>query len=171
QQINSGARANVKWEDTWRLAKPRQDVHLVAIAEGPGVAAPYWPTARPYQPTSIEFTPYVLAVSGAVFVDADGSGRFESAHEYARREISAADGDVRSLATKLGAYDGAVAVQAASLLRGQSGEDFEARIRSMLQIAPAHVARGLSTYLDAWKAVVPGSKPQQLRASPAAGTR
>ena len=155
-QIGSGAKANVKWEGTWRLANPRHDLHLVAIAEGPGITAPYWPTAKPYQPTSIEFTPYVLAVSGALFVDADGSGRFESAHEYARREISAANGDVRSLATKLGAYDRAVAVQAASLLRAQSGEDFEARIRSMMQIASAHVARGLSAYLDAWKATARG---------------
>jgi hypothetical protein len=72
--IDGGAKAGVKWAATWRLPAPRHDVHLVAIATGPGVTAPYWPTAKPYQPTSADFTPYVLGLSGAVFVDADGSG-------------------------------------------------------------------------------------------------
>jgi hypothetical protein len=34
-------------------------------------------------------------MSGAVFVDADGSGRFESARAYARREVAAAHDDRR----------------------------------------------------------------------------
>jgi hypothetical protein len=66
----------VKWHATWRIPAPATDAHLVAIATGPGVTAPFWPTAKPYQPTSIEFTPYVLGVSGAVFVDTDANGRF-----------------------------------------------------------------------------------------------
>jgi hypothetical protein len=150
EEIRTGSNAGVKWEATWRLPKPAHDVHLVAIASGPGIAAPYWPTAKPYQPTSIEFTPYVLGLSGAVFVDADGSGKFESAFEYARREVSAADG-VRPLATRLGSYDIAVAAQAASLLRAQDPAAFEARVRSLIQGAPSHVAKGLMAYLDAWK--------------------
>ena len=69
---------------------PAHDVHLVAVATGPGVTAPHWPTAKPYQPTSPNFTPYVLGVSGAVFVDVDGSGAFDSALTYARREVAPA---------------------------------------------------------------------------------
>jgi hypothetical protein len=125
-------------------------VHLVAIADGPGIAAPYWPTAKPYQPTSTEFTPYVLGLSGAVFVDADGSGKFESALEYARRELSAVTA-ARPLLERLGSYDTAVATQAASLLRAEDPATFEARIRSMIKGAPAHVANGFTAYLDAWK--------------------
>lgn len=151
EEIRDGANPGVKWEATWRLPSPPHDVHLVAIASGPGVTAPYWPTAKPYQPTSIEFTPYVLGVSGAVFVDADGSGRFESAHEYARREMSVAQGDVRALATKLGAYDTAVAIQAASLLRAQDPSRFDARIGSLIAAAPPHVASGFRRYRDEWK--------------------
>ena len=79
EAIPDGTNAGLKWEATWRLAAPAHDVHLVAVATGPGVTAPYWPTAKPYQPTSTTFTPYVLGMSGAVFVDADGSGTFESA--------------------------------------------------------------------------------------------
>ena len=79
EKIATGTKAGVKWEGAWRLPRPAHDVHLVAIATGPGIDAPYWRTAKPYQPTSIEFTSYVLGVSGAVFVDADGSRAFESA--------------------------------------------------------------------------------------------
>jgi hypothetical protein len=125
-------------------------VHLVAIADGPGIAAPYWPTAKPYQPTSTEFTPYVLGMSGAVFVDADGSGKFESAFEYARRELSGVNGGP-ALVERLGSYDAAVAMQAASLLRTQDPGGFDVRIRSMLREAPSHVANGFTAYLAAWK--------------------
>jgi hypothetical protein len=150
EEIETGTNAGLKWTATWRLPKPAHDVHLVAIASGPGIAAPYWRTAKPYQPTSVEFVPYVLGLSGAVFVDADGSGKFESAFEYARREVSA-PADVRPLVTRLGSYDTAVATQAASLLRVQDPAGFEATVRSMIQAAPSHVAEGLTAYLDAWK--------------------
>jgi hypothetical protein len=148
--IPTGTSAGVKWDATWRVARPAHDVHLVAIADGPGIAAPYWPTAKPYQPTSPEFTPYVLGLSGAVFVDADGSGQFESAFEYARREVSAVNA-ARPLLQRLGSYDTAVAIQAASLLRTQDPATFETRIRSMIEGAPSHVANGFTAYLDAWK--------------------
>jgi hypothetical protein len=149
--IAAGTSGGVKYERVWRITKPPHDVHLVAVATGPGVRSPYWPTAKPYQPASIEFTPYVLGLSGALFVDADGSGRFESAHEYARREVSAANGEVRALATKLASYDTAVAIQAASVLRAQDPAGFEARVHSVIQAAPPHVADGFRRYLDEWK--------------------
>jgi hypothetical protein len=149
-RIAAGTNAGVKWDATWRLPRPAHDVHLVAIADGPGIVAPYWPTAKPYQPTSTEFTPYVLGVSGAVFVDADGSGKFESAFEYARRELSAVNG-AQALVEKLASYDAAVAMQAASLWRTQEPAGFEAKIRSLIPGASSHVANAFTAYLDAWK--------------------
>jgi hypothetical protein len=150
EKIGTGSKAGIKWEGTWRVPGPRHDVHLVAVATGPGISAPYWPTAKPYQPTSIEFTPYVLGLSGAVFVDADGSGVFESAFEYARREVSSG-ADARPLATRLASYDSAVATQAASLMRASDPNAFDATVRSMIQQAAPHVARGLTAYLEAWR--------------------
>jgi hypothetical protein len=150
EEIQSGTEAGVKWEAAWRLPRPSHDVYLVAIAQGPGVTAPYWPSAKPYQPTSIDFTPYVMGISGPVFVDADGSKTFESALEYARREVSASDGR-RPLEIRLGSYDSAVSTQAASLLRAQDPSGFEQRVRSMIKVAPAQVANGLTAYLNAWK--------------------
>src|SRR4029453_1276386 len=75
--------AGVKWQGTWRLPRPRHDVHLVAVALGPGVSGLYWPTAKPYQPTGPDWTPYVLGLSGAIGLDADGDGKQTAAHEYA----------------------------------------------------------------------------------------
>lgn len=150
ERIEDGRRPGVKWEGTWRLPMPSHDAHLVAIASGPGVTAPYWPTAKPYQPTAPEFTPYVLGLTGAVFVDADGSGKFESAFEYARREVSAAK-DAEEIVARLRAYDGAVAVQAASLLRAQAPAEFDAKVQAMAKRAPAHVGSGFTAYLDAWR--------------------
>ena len=150
EAIPDGTDAGVKWDATWRLAAPSHDVHVVAVATGPGVTAPYWPTAKPYQPTSTHFTPYVLGVSGAVFVDGDGSGTFESAVAYARREL-AATSDSTALAARLDRYDVAVATQAASLLRARDPAGFEAAIGAMLEHAPAQVASGLRAYLDAWR--------------------
>ena len=151
EAIAAGTKAGVKWEATWRLPTPPHDAYLVAIATGPGLTAPYWPTAKPYQPTSTDFTPYVLGMSGAVFVDADGNGRFDSALVYARREL-AGSGDDRPLTARLARYDAAVATQAASLLRAQDSVGFEATIRSMIQQASPDVASGFQAYLDAWKA-------------------
>ena len=69
------------------IRKPKHDVWLVAVATGPGIDKPYWPTANPYQPASPEWRSYVLGVTGAVRVDADGSGKFESAFDYAERIV------------------------------------------------------------------------------------
>jgi hypothetical protein len=150
EAIENGTEAGLKWEGTWRLPKPSHDVHLVAIATGPGVRAAYWPTAKPYQPTSIEFRPYVLGMSGALFVDADRTGTFESAFDYARREVSAGK-DLRELVARLRPYDGAVALQAASLVRAQAPGAFEQNVRSMIPTAASHVAAALQAYLEAWK--------------------
>jgi hypothetical protein len=148
--IADGTKAGLKWEATWRLPAPSHDMHLVAVATGPGIAAAFWPTAKPYQPTSPEFTSYILGMSGAVFVDGDGSGAFDSAAAYARREVDAAP-DPRALATRLGRYDAAVATQAASLLRARDPAGFETAIGTMLADASPQVATGLRAYLEAWR--------------------
>ncbi|MEO5820998.1 MAG: CehA/McbA family metallohydrolase [Vicinamibacteraceae bacterium] len=163
QAIADGTAPGLKFETTWRLPAPGHDVHLVAVATGPGIADPFWPTAKPYQPTSIAFTPYVLGVSGAVFVDADGSGRFDSASAYARQALSGVS-RTQPLVRRLARYDAAVATQAASLLRAQDPGHFEATLRAMIGEAPPHVASGLRAYLDAWNASGRDNDvPRQLR--------
>ena len=158
--------APVKWQGRWSLPRPKHDVYLVAVATGPGVSAPYWPAAKPFQPTSSHFESYVLGVTGAVFVDADGNGRFDSAFDYASRLVAdAAQGDVSQLSARLAArladYDEATAVQAASLLRSRDPASVEAVCRAEAASAPAPVQRGMGTYLAQWRrATAAGEKRQ-----------
>jgi hypothetical protein len=112
---------------TIQIQRPPQDVHLVAVAMGPGIDSPHWPTEKPYQPTSPDFEPHVLAVSGPIWLDADGDGRSSSPREYAERLFAECQGNAPKLVTALKPYDAATAAQAAHLLRlaGQSIEAHE----------------------------------------------
>lgn len=99
----------------WTLPRPSHDVHLVAIATGPGINAPYWETPRPYQPNSKTFTPRVLGSTNPIWVDADRDGVFTSARGYAATLLRQSAGDPAKLATLLASYDAAVKTQAQDL--------------------------------------------------------
>ena len=86
-KISSGRQGGVKWTETWTLPRFKHDVHLTAVATGPGVTELYWPIARPYQPMSIDVNRQVIGASGAVWLDADGDGKRTSAFEYASRIV------------------------------------------------------------------------------------
>jgi hypothetical protein len=147
ERVSDTGTAGTKWSGEVRLGRPKGDVIVVAVATGPGVTMPYWPTARPYQPTSIDFTPYVLGVSGAVFVDVDGSGRFESAFAQAERLVTGVV-DLADLSRRLSGYDRAVASQAASLLRARDPARFRTTVQTLLETATPDVAAGLRQYLQ-----------------------
>jgi hypothetical protein len=158
--------AGVKFERTFALPRPRHDVHLVALATGPGVTAPYWPCAKPYQPTSPHFEPYVLGATAPVYVDADNNGRFDSAYDYATRVVAdalAASNDAPQLATELSKrladYDESTAAQAASVLRSRRPADFESVCRRLADSSPPAVSRGVSTYLEQWTAAAHAAPP------------
>ena len=141
----------VKWHGRFALPRPKHDVHLVAIATGPGVAGPWWPFAKPYQPTSPRFTPTALGLTAPVYVDADGNGRFDSAYDYAQRLVTESKGDVATLSTRFVEYDEAIAVQAASVLRARDAAQFESACRRLIEAGPAHVSRGVGAYLNQWE--------------------
>jgi hypothetical protein len=139
--------AGVKWSGKWSMPKPKHDVYLVAIATGPAVSAPFWPTAKPYQPTSPEFQGYVMGVTGAIALDADGSGDFTSARGYATKIVEAAGGDANAAIDALANYDEAVAAQAARLLAARFGEGYRLRLEAALPKAAPAARRGLQAYL------------------------
>jgi hypothetical protein len=142
--------AGMKWQTTWRLPRPRHDVYLVAVATGPGISAPCWPTARPYQPTSPDWRPYVLGSTGAVWADADGDGRYTSPREYAAAALKSAADDPPAAARGLAGYDEAVAAQAAGLLRERLADRFEPACREAIRDADPSVRRGFETVLAEW---------------------
>jgi len=74
---DKGERGN-HWKVTWKIPKPAQDCFLVAVASGPGVTAPYWPIARPYQPASRAWTPRVIGATNPIWIDGDSDGKISS---------------------------------------------------------------------------------------------
>lgn len=143
----------VKWQERWRMPRPAHDVHLVAVALGDGVDGPWWPTAKPYQPTSPDWTPYTLGVSGAVWVDGDGDGRRSSALDYAWRLYATTRGNLPRIVEALAGFDAAVAIQAADLYRTLGGSLDANEFREALTAGPAAVRAGFRAYLDAWRAI------------------
>ncbi|MCE9525470.1 MAG: hypothetical protein K8R36_05400, partial [Planctomycetales bacterium] len=154
--------AGVLWEGDWQLEKPRHDVHLVAVAIGPGISGLYWPTAKPYQPTSPEFKSQVMGVSGAVWLDSDGDGKKTAAYDYAQKVVKESDGDLKRLVAKLADYDEAVAAQAAHLWQTSGKSLLTEEAQAELKAATPKVARGIRAFLVAWRenqAARAGDKP------------
>lgn len=84
QAVKDEGAAGVKARLTIELPRPANDAHLVAIATGPGVKEAFWEIPRPYQPTNKVFTSRVIGSTNPIWIDADGDGRFRSAHQIAR---------------------------------------------------------------------------------------
>ncbi len=143
--------AGVKFVAYWETPKFPHDVHLVAIAIGPGLDGLHWRTAKPYQPTSPDWKAVTIGCSGAVWLDVDGDGRHSSARDYAERLVTAAKGDWKKLIASLGDYDDAVGAQAAHLVR-VSGTSLQSEpLRSALKGGRGMAPLGFRAYADAWR--------------------
>jgi hypothetical protein len=99
------------------LPRPKYDAHLVVVALGPGIENLHWPTAKPYQPTSPDWSPYTLAVSGAIWLDGDGDGHRSTPRQYAERLVADCRGDPAKVCEALRSFDSATAAQAAHILQ------------------------------------------------------
>ncbi|MEX0821940.1 MAG: CehA/McbA family metallohydrolase [Rhodothermales bacterium] len=143
-----GGQSGEKGTVRWTIPLPDHDVFLAAVAVGPGDTPPFWPVPKPYQRESADWTPHLIGVTGAVWVDVDSDGRPTPARTYAERLVDAADGDLEDLAESLAAYDEAVAVQAAAVLyqRGLLTDDFD--VEAELADAPHRVLQGFRTFID-----------------------
>jgi hypothetical protein len=150
-RIATDADAPVKWEGQWTLPAFRHDVHLVAIATGPGVSALYWPIAKPYQPTSPHVNRRVVGCTGAVWVDGDGDGERTCAYAYGQKLARGAGESVPKLVAALADYDEAVAVQVASMLQARGVPLQDQAVREAARKAGAHVERGFEAFALAWR--------------------
>lgn len=142
QSIEAASRAGIKAEIRWNLPRPAHDVHLIAIASGPGVTEPYWPIARPYQPTSLVWTTRVMGATNPVYVDGDGDGRYSSPRGLAQSILKHAGMEPAAMLHALAPYDEAVAAQAAGLCIA-AGQDVRAPafVRALEEV-PEPVRRG-----------------------------
>jgi hypothetical protein len=151
-RIAPGRAAGVKWSGAWRLPRPAHDEWLVAVAEGPGDRLPFWPIAKPYQPASPAWSPGVMGVSGAVWLDADGDGRRTDAHTYAVRLVDASHEEIGALISSLAPHDEAVAAQAAALLLERGTPPSDAALTTALRRAAPSVWRGFEVFAEEWRA-------------------
>lgn len=152
EKIKSQAKGGVKWQGNWKLKSLPHDYHLVAIATGPGVTAPYWPFAKPYQPDSPKFKPLVVGSTGAVWIDADGNGQKTPAIVYADQLVNQHTTDLGELLKSLKDYDLAVTMQVASLLRARQITPYDSKLNRLLQEAAPQVQNGFNIYKKAWRA-------------------
>ncbi|HUR53193.1 MAG TPA: CehA/McbA family metallohydrolase [Gemmataceae bacterium] len=149
--IRDEGKAGEKWAGKWTVPRPAHDVHLVAVATGPGVEGLFWPIAKPYQPTSPAVRKRVIGVTGAVWLDGDGDGKRSSAADDAKKVIAAAAGDWRRAVRSLAPYDEAVAAQAAGLLLAADINPAVGDVRAEAKAAGGHVLRGFDAYSEAWR--------------------
>jgi hypothetical protein len=140
-----GEKARVRWT----IPRPAHDVHLVAIATGPAVTAPFWAMTRPYQPTSAEWEGRAIGSTNPIWLDADGDGRFAAARGYAEKLVEQHGGDRTALIKALARFDEATAAQAASVCLAKGIDLQTAALAAALQNAAPQVARGISSYFEA----------------------
>ncbi len=131
----------IKWKQTWQLDTPPYDVYYVVVAQGPDVEVPIWPLAKPFQPASEVWTPKVIGISGAVWVDGDGNGEINPARDYAVSLISRFK-NTSALIKALSDYDAAVASQVAVLLWEKGVDLNSSDIQSALTPGAAHTRAG-----------------------------
>ena len=153
---DSAPARRLDWKTEWTIPRPGHDVHLVAIATGPGITSPHWKTALPYQPTSPDFEPKSLGCSGAVWLDVDGDGRRSSAHDYAEFAVGASGGNIEAIVKELKAYDEATATQAAFVFHRQTGLEkqnpfLSGDVQAAVRQAAPHVQDGIQNYVAAWR--------------------
>lgn len=140
----------VKQTVTLTLDLPRQqDAFVVAVVRGPGVTQLYWPVAKPYQPTSADWTPQFMAVTGAVWLDRDSDGKRTSARTYARRVCEAQNFDSAAVISELKNYDASVCLHAADLLYLKDSDRFRSQGLAAAHRASSTVSDAFDEYYDA----------------------
>lgn len=141
----------------WTLPKVKHDVRIVALAQGPGVDKPYWPIAKPYQPTSPEWKSYVIGCSSDNWLDVDRDGKWLSPYDYAKKLFAEHGTDDAKLVAALKDYDEAVAVQAASVARAAGRERFDAFLAAVAKSGTEQTKIGVRKYVEGWRATLGGA--------------
>lgn len=130
-----------------RFKRPAHDVQLVAIARGHSDAGLAWPIAKPYQPTSPDWKPYLFASSGIVRVDCDGDGKWTSANHYASAIVDRSNGDLAAAINELKDYDITTATFFAEEWSLKHGSLREESARTIWQAADKRISDGIQNYL------------------------
>lgn len=148
-ESNSSSDTSIKTSATWRFPRGQwnHDVWMTAVARGPGIAEPFWPTAKPYQPDSTEFQSSLFSSTGPVRIDVDQDGKFTTPYRYARRLTEDDELALADLAARLEGFHPSVAHQVASLLNAGSVD-----LEQFQDVASGAVSRAIADYRRAYRA-------------------
>ncbi|QDT33690.1 CehA/McbA family metallohydrolase [Thalassoglobus polymorphus] len=150
-EIESAEMSEIEANMRFVLPKPTHDVCYVAIATGPGIEEPYWRTALPYQPKTVQSRTWTLGCSGAKWFDANKDGEATCARIYAEEMMKESGGDLNVAMKKLPRYDAAVASHVAHLYLKQGGSVESAEFQTALKSKSPVIQIGFQEYLRAWR--------------------
>jgi hypothetical protein len=136
---------------TWKLKNNGFDSFLTLLVSGPGIRHPSWPLAQPYQPTSPNWNPCVLGFTGAVYLDENGDGKFNSPYQTAQAVWKQSGGDLKTLCSVLANFDVATAIQAASLFQDDHRNLLSESNSKIWRAAEEPVRQGFTRFLTAWR--------------------
>lgn len=142
----------ILWRGEAVLSSLSHDVNVVAVATGPGVDAPHWRAAKPYQSTSPSWTPRLIGVSGVIRLDVDGNG-FQSARDYAERLWNESEGDLKRLMIAARDYDSITASHIAHQFELAHGSWTSPELEAAIDEAHPMVQSGFRAYQRASEAV------------------
>ncbi len=97
QALGGQNRPGVKARVRFTLPQPAHEVHLVALATGPGMREPIREIPRPFQPADKAVVPRVVGSTNPVWIDADNEETSSSALDLARRLVERAGNDAGKL--------------------------------------------------------------------------
>jgi hypothetical protein len=146
EQVQASVSPVEKSRVTWMIPRPAYDAHLVAIASGPPVTAPFWAIPKPYQPSSRAWEPRVLGATNPIWVDGDGDGKFTAPRACAKAVVEKVGPDAAKVIPELAKYDEAVSAQAASLCQAAGKDVRSAEFEQVLKNGPPHVQRGFAAF-------------------------
>lgn len=132
-----------KLNSRWEISLPSNDVHLVAIASGPGpgVRQPYWTIPRPYQPSTTSAESPSLGSTNPVWVDCNRDGQFTPARKWAENILKQSSPD--KIVAELNSCDDAVLLQVADLVRDGKSQLPITGLEKIIEKAPLRVRAAL----------------------------
>jgi hypothetical protein len=137
----------LKWNHSWNIPSPPHDIYFVAVAEGPGKGMPWWPIAKPFQPVSISWEPRLFGSTGAVRIDADKDGKYNSPNDYAKKIVESSKNNIGEIIRILSSYDEAVAAQVAALLWKGGNNLVGAELKEALSKSTSATRAGFETVM------------------------
>ena len=139
----------IKQTMTFSIPGQSYDSFLTAVVRGPGVTQLYWPVAKPYQPTSPDWSPEFMAVTGAVWIDADGDQKVTSARAYAKRICERTEYDANEVLNQLKQYDTAVALHVADEFYRHDKDAFTSSVLPAAHRSEPFISDSFDTFVEA----------------------